>query len=85
MAEVQRVRGTVVWWDDHRGIGFLHPQEWAEGSDLFVHYSQVHTQEEFKTLKAGQSVEFSIGKRDGETKPQAEAVVVLTEEDGAVA
>jgi len=80
MAEVERKRGKVVFFNNERGWGFIHPGEWAEGSDLFVSYHQIHSQEEFKTLEAGQHVEFSIGKRDGETKPQAEAVVVLIEE-----
>ena len=78
MAEIQRYRGKVVWFN--RDFGFVHPDGWAEHSDLYVHFSAIQTQDEFKKLEAGQRVEFSIGKRDGESKPQAEAVVVLTEE-----
>ena len=81
---IERVRGRVVWWDDHRGLGFIHGLEWAEGTDIFCHYSNVVTQEEFKTLKAGQLVEFSIGKREGTSKPQAEAIIVIEEQESEV-
>jgi cold shock protein len=73
----ERVRGRVVWFNTAKGLGFIHPDDWAEGSDLFVHFSQIQSQAKFKVLEENQRVEFAVGQRDGETKPQAEAVVVI--------
>ena len=77
MAEIERKTGTVVWFENQ--FGFLHPDGWADGVDLFCHYSEINSRDKFKTLKEGQRVEFSIGKREGTNKPQAEAVVVIAE------
>ena len=79
MAEIERKTGTVVWFEDKVGYGFLAPDDWQKGVQVFVHYSQIHSRDKFKTLKEGQRVEFSIGKREGTNKPQAEAVVVIAE------
>ena len=47
--------GKVKWFNNAKGYGFILP-ETGEG-DLFVHYSSIQM-EGYKTLKAGQEVEF---------------------------
>ena len=50
--------GVVKWFDAKKGYGFiLHPED---GSDIFVHYSQIHTEKRFKTLRTGETVEFDL-------------------------
>ena len=48
--------GTVKWFNDAKGFGFIEPS--GGGKDLFVHMSEIQM-EGFKTLKDGQSVEFT--------------------------
>lgn len=52
----ERVTGTVKWFNDQKGFGFLSQ---ANGSDVFVHYSAIETQG-FRSLAEGDEVEFSI-------------------------
>ncbi len=52
-------RGTVKWFSDQKGYGFITPEE--GGEDLFVHYSNIEG-EGFKTLKEGQEVEFEVAQ-----------------------
>tara|TARA_Y100001963_G_scaffold57698_1_gene80746 strand:- start:2879 stop:3091 length:213 start_codon:yes stop_codon:yes gene_type:complete len=68
MSEVKQ--GTVKWFNDKKGFGFIEPEE--GGKDLFVHMSEIQM-EGFKTLKDGQSVEFTVGNND--RGPSAEKVV----------
>ena len=49
--------GTVKWFNDAKGFGFITPDE--GGEDLFAHFSSVQTQG-FKTLKEGQKVSFDV-------------------------
>ncbi len=49
---------TVKWFDAKKGYGFLdHPDE---GEDVFVHYSQIVSDDDFKTLRTGQRVKFEM-------------------------
>jgi cold shock protein len=64
--------GTVKWFDDAKGYGFITP---AEGSkDLFVHHSGI-TGDGFKSLPEGAKVEYEAGQ--GPKGPQAVSVVVV--------
>jgi CspA family cold shock protein len=49
--------GTVKWFNNAKGYGFILADE--GGGDLFAHYSAIQM-DGYKTLKAGQSVEFEI-------------------------
>jgi CspA family cold shock protein len=49
---------TVKWFDAKKGYGFInHPDD---GDDVFVHYSQIQTDDDFKTLRTGQTVSFEM-------------------------
>ena len=49
--------GTVKWFNNAKGYGFILPENGSE--ELFAHYSTI-TMDGYKTLKAGQQVEFDI-------------------------
>ncbi len=49
--------GTVKWFNDSKGFGFITPE--AGGEDLFAHFSAIQGNG-FKTLKEGQKVSFDI-------------------------
>ena len=49
-----RQTGTVKWFNDAKGFGFITPQS---GPDLFVHFRSIQGNG-FKSLKEGQSVSF---------------------------
>jgi CspA family cold shock protein len=66
-----RVRGTVKWFNNSKGYGFLAPEN---GNDVFVHFSAI-TGDGYRTLEEGQTVEFSI--EQGPQGQQAANVVVL--------
>jgi CspA family cold shock protein len=84
-------RSTVKWFDAKKGYGFIqHPEE---GDDVFVHYSQILSEKDFKTLRTGQQVRFEMNDgpkglhaldvrpldEPGEKEPTKKA-----DEDGAV-
>lgn len=48
-------QGTVKWFNAGKGYGFIKPEE--SDKDLFVHFSNIIC-EGFKTLSAGDNVEF---------------------------
>ena len=49
--------GKVKWFNNAKGYGFILPD--SGESDLFVHYSSI-AMDGYKTLKAGQDVEFDM-------------------------
>jgi CspA family cold shock protein len=66
---MSKVTGTVKWFNDSKGFGFI---EQEEGPDVFVHFSAIQG-DGFKSLAEGQKVEFTV--TDGQKGPQAEDVV----------
>ena len=67
---VERITGTVKWFNTEKGYGFIQREQ---GSDVFVHYSAIQGSG-FKTLREGQTVEFSVEQNP--RGPQASNVTV---------
>ena len=65
-----RINGTVKWFDDVKGIGFITR---ATGGDIFVHHSAIQNGDGRRTLTEGQFVEFDEERND--KGPRAEQVV----------
>ena len=51
------VQGTIKWFSDQKGYGFVTPDGGAK--DVFVHFSALQV-EGFKSLAEGQKVSFDI-------------------------
>lgn len=49
--------GTVKWFNDSKGFGFIAPSD--GGEDVFAHFSEIQA-DGFKTLEEGQSVSFDV-------------------------
>ncbi len=63
------MKGTVKWFNEGKGYGFIAPEE---GNDVFVHFSEIKM-EGFKTLYEGQEVQFEV--TNGPKGPQATNVM----------
>jgi CspA family cold shock protein len=66
---MERINGTVKWFNDAKGFGFISREG---GPDVFVHYSAVKS-DGFKSLAEGDKVEFEIVQ--GQKGPQAADVI----------
>jgi len=49
--------GTVKWFDDAKGFGFIAPEDGSK--DVFVHHTGIEG-DGFKSLSDGQKVEFDV-------------------------
>jgi CspA family cold shock protein len=65
------VTGTVKWFNETKGFGFIAQDS---GADVFAHFSNIKS-DGFKTLNEGQKVEFTIGQ--GQKGPTAENIVAI--------
>ena len=54
--ELQMAVGTVKWFNDAKGFGFIKDEG---GMDVFVHYTQIGG-DGFTTLEEGQNVQFEL-------------------------
>ena len=52
------VRGTVKWFNEEKGFGFISQES---GEDVFVHYSAIAS-DGFRKLDEGDQVEFNVSK-----------------------
>ncbi len=50
-------KGTVKWFNDAKGFGFIEPE--GGGIDVFAHFSAIQM-EGFKTLKQGSEVTYEL-------------------------
>jgi|TARA_R110002050_G_C8747253_1_gene498592 CspA family cold shock protein len=67
----EQVEGTVKWFNDEKGFGFI---EQEGGKDVFVHFSAINGSGR-KTLHEGQKVTMDVTQ--GQKGPQAENVTPL--------
>jgi CspA family cold shock protein len=67
----ERENGTVKWFNDAKGFGFISREN---GEDVFVHFRAIQTNG-FKSLKEGQKVSFTVVQ--GQKGLQADAVQPL--------
>ena len=61
-----RVSGTVKWFNDAKGFGFITPENGEK--DCFVHHTAIES-DGFRSLAEGERVEFEIVQ--GQKGPQA--------------
>lgn len=60
--------GTVKWFSNAKGFGFIEPNNLNKDKDVFVHYSAIQ-KEGFKSLKEGDKVRFLVEENsDGKMK-----------------
>jgi cold shock protein len=59
-------KGTVKWFNNSKGYGFLTPEDGSQ--DVFVHHSSIQG-EGYKSLDEGQTVEFEV--QQGQKGPEA--------------
>jgi cold shock protein len=64
--------GTVKWFNDEKGFGFITPDD--GGKDLFVHQTAIAT-EGFRSLEEGAKVQFEA--EEGDKGPRAVNVQAL--------
>lgn len=53
----ERITGTVKWFNNSKGFGFIAPDDGSE--DVFVHFSAIQM-DGFKSLEEGQKVSFEV-------------------------
>ena len=63
--------GTVKWFNERKGYGFI---EQEDGTDVFVHFSAIES-DGFKTLNEGDRVTFDV--EQGQKGPSAVSVKVV--------
>lgn len=68
MSEKKEI-GKVRWFDPRKGYGFIDPKDSDES--VFVHYSDIDSDDEYRQLVEGDEVSFTITEqKDGKLKAQ---------------
>ena len=71
MSNSNVVKGTVKWFNETKGFGFIQQES---GPYVFAHFSEIASSG-FKTLMEGQLVEFSVAQ--GQKGPNAVNIVAI--------
>ncbi|MGR0305939.1 cold-shock protein [Acinetobacter beijerinckii] len=71
MSNSNIVKGTVKWFNETKGFGFIQQES---GPDVFAHFSEISSSG-FKTLLEGQMVEFSVAQ--GQKGPNAVNIIAI--------
>ena len=71
MSNSNVVKGTVKWFNETKGFGFIQQES---GPEVFAHFSEIASSG-FKTLAEGQLVEFSVAQ--GQKGPNAVNIVAI--------
>ena len=50
-------RGKVKWFNNSKGYGFIAQEQ---GEDVFVHYSAIQQENGYRSLNAGEEVQFDV-------------------------
>jgi CspA family cold shock protein len=73
-------RGTVKWFDDEKGYGFIRPED--GGAEVFVHFSAIErVGNERRTLVENEVVEFETGPNP--KNPKRISATTVRKLDGA--
>ena len=72
--------GTVKWFNDAKGFGFIEPE--AGGADLFAHFSAIQM-DGFRTLKQGRRVRFEVVQ--GPKGPLAQNIAAIESDESPAA
>ena len=65
-------KGTVKWFNNSKGYGFITPEDGNQ--DVFVHHKSIQG-EGYKSLDEGQTVEFEV--QQGQKGPEAINVIKM--------
>jgi CspA family cold shock protein len=60
--DAQQCNGTVKWFNDQKGFGFI-TREVAPDVDVFVHHTAIRM-DGFRTLRQGENVSFELLESD---------------------
>ncbi len=68
------IRGTVKWFNDEKGYGFIIPEN--GGNDIFFHFSSLQIKG-FKTIEKGQLVEFELDDSHPDKKKASRVKIIF--------
>ena len=74
MAQSNRSQGVVANFDINKGFGFITCNDGS--GDLFVHASEIYSNDQHKVLQQGQSVEFEIIAQDDGRRKAINVIII---------